>query len=228
MDYPDYDPALDTPPLDDAELEALDDLLAGLPGETALNAEALDGYLTALAVGPVPVVGRRSAEWLPRLWGGDPAPADPAAPAAPFAPFTSGKQKKRAVLLALRHLHALRRSLAQLAAGDAMAWEPVVSVAETDDDELVDAEDWCAGFLEAVALDAAAWAAWFDDAELGPLLLPVALLGGDADALAPADRERLADPLERDALSRAALDAVPRLWARGAGAAGPADRPTSG
>lgn len=216
MDLPTYDPALATSALSDTELDALDGLLAGLGLETAMNAEALDGYLTALAVGPVPVAGRPGAEWLPRIWGD----ADGRTRQDAAAPFPSAKQRKRAVLLVLRHLHALRGALARSAAGEPEAWEPVVSVAETEaGDEFVDAEDWCAGFLEAVALDAPSWASWFDDAELGPALVPVALLGGDPDALAAADRERLADPRERDALSRAALDAVPLLWARAAAAA---------
>ena len=44
--------------------------------------------------------------------------------------------------------------------------------------------------------------------------MPIALLGGDDSTLADADRERLADPAERDALSRAVADVVPLLHAR--------------
>ena len=48
-------------------------------------------------------------------------------------------------------------------------------IAESDDREWVDAEDWCIGFLQAVALDTDAWAPLFDDAELGSALVPLAL-----------------------------------------------------
>ncbi len=195
MEYPDYDPRLETPPLADDELDDLDDLLRALPGEQAMNIEALDGYLTALLVGPPALRALPTARWMPPVWGGD---GDGA------APFASQKQKKRAIVLVLRHLHAIDRALH---AADPEAWEPVVSVAETDDGELVDAEDWCAGFLQAVALDPEAWGALFDDPTWGPMLAPVAVMGG-ADG-APDD------PLARDDASRAAIEAMPALSRRG-------------
>ena len=54
----------------------------------------------------------------------------------------------------------------------------------------------------------------FDDAVLGPALLPLALLGMDESGLSPNDRDRLADPMQRDALSRAVVDAVLALRER--------------
>lgn len=204
MDYPDYNPSIDPPPLSDDELEALDQLLQALPGEAAMNVEGLDGYLTALLVGPQLLQRFKSADWMPAVWGGD---------GAGSAPFASQKQRKRAALLVLRHLRAIDLQLSQAPA----AWEPVFSIAETPAGELlVDAEDWCIGFLQAVALDPQAWAPLFDDAELGAALVPLALLGGDDGELSTADRERLEDPLQRDALSRAVVDAVLVLKARGA------------
>lgn len=202
MQYPDYDPTIDSPPLGDDELAALDALLQGLPADAAMNVEALDGYLTALLVGPPPGPRRRSAEWLPAVWGGDGG-------ATPAAPFASEKQRKRATLLVLRHLHALDRVLTH----DVDAWEPIFSVADDGGREWVDAEDWCAGFLQAVALDAAGWEALFDDPALAEALVPLALLGGDESQLSAADLQRLADPDARDALSRAVVDAVLALRA---------------
>ena len=203
MDYPDYNPDYDTPPLSDAELDDLDTLLQALPAEGAMNVEGLDGYLTALLVGPPSLARLKTADWLPGVWGGDGEGA---------APFTSQKQRKRATTLVLRHLHAIQQQLRS----DAEAWEPVFSIAETAEREFVDAEDWCIGFLQAVALDADAWAPLFDDPELGPALVPIALLGGDDSQLGTADAARLADPEQRDALSRAVVDAVLRLHARAA------------
>jgi uncharacterized protein len=110
----------------------------------------------------------------------------------------------------LRHLHAIDVQLQK----DPETWEPVFSIADAGEQEFVDAEDWCIGFLQAVALDSDAWAPIFDDAELGPALVPLALLGGDDSELSDADRERLADPEQRDALSRAVADAVLLLQAR--------------
>lgn len=202
MDYPDYNPQIDTPPLSDAELDALDALLQSLPTDGAMNIEGMDGYLTALLVGPRPLQQRKSADWLPAVWGGD---------GAGPAPFASQKQRKRTALLVLRHLHGIARPL-RLAP---QSWEPVFSVAEVADGdaprELADAEDWCIGFLLAVALEPEAWAPLFDDPELGPALVPIALLGGDESDLSEADAARLADPEARDQLSRAVVDGVLRL-----------------
>lgn len=189
MQYPDYDPRVQNAPLDDTELDALDRLLQQLPGDAVMNIEALDGYLTALAVGPWPAFPK-SAAWMPAVWGGD---GDGA------APFASEKQRKRVVLLLLRHLHAIDRTLREAPE----RWEPVVSIAETEDAELVDAEDWCAGFLEAVALAAAAWAPLFE----GDRLAALARLGA-------ADTEPPADEAERDDLSRAAIEAVAEIAAQ--------------
>lgn len=204
MDYPDYDPRLDTPPLSEAELDELDTLLQALPGEAAMNVEGLDGYLTALLVGPPLLARLKTADWLPGIWGGDGEGA---------APFVSQKKRKRTAILVLRHLHGIDVQLRD----DAAAWEPVFSIAETPQRDYVDAEDWCVGFLQAVALDPDAWSPLFDDAELGPALVPIALLGGDDSELPPAAAERLADPEQRDALSRAVVDAVLLLRERRSG-----------
>ncbi len=99
MEYPQYRPQqADRLPLTDAELEALDGLLMELPTNAAMNIEGLDGYLTALLLSPQAIEELPGAAWLPAIWGGD-GTEDP-------APFKSGKQKKRVVLLTLRHLHS--------------------------------------------------------------------------------------------------------------------------
>lgn len=183
VQYPDYDPRVANTPLDERELDELDTLLAQLPAEGAMNVEAMDGYLTALLVGPWPQVPP-SARWMPAVWGGD---------GEGNAPFASAKQRKRVVLLLLRHLHGLDRVLRELPDD----WEPVLSVAEVQGEEIVDAEDWCAGFLAAVPLDEPAWAPRFE----GPALRPLVRLGAE-------DGDAPADAAERDELSRAAVDAV--------------------
>lgn len=201
MQYPDYKPALESPPLSDDELQALDSLLAELDTDEAMNVEMLDGYLTALLLAPTPVAQLRGADWLPTVWGGD---GDRDGAGDSEAPFASGKQKKRAIVMVLRHLRAIDQALQH----HPDRWEPVFSVAEDGDREFADAEDWCIGFLQATAMDVDGWGRLFDDPELGPHLLPVALLGGDDSQLAPADVERLADPEQRDGLSRSLPDAM--------------------
>lgn len=198
MQYPQYNPASDNRPLSDEELNDLDELLADLPTDGALNVEALDGYLAGLLLTP----GRPLAElpgdaWLPLVWGGDGEP-DP-------APFASGKQRKKVVMLVLRHL----QSIALAWTHQPKAWEPIFSFADGEDEgtEYADAEDWAAGFLLAVERAPQAWAPLFDGDATAELLAPVAALGGEDGALAEAPAA------DRDAASRAIPDAMLALWA---------------
>ena len=205
MEYPQYDPQSPNTPLSDDELQALDELLAALPVDGAMNIEGMDGYLTALLVSPQPLSSLRTAAWLPAVWGGD---------GADHAPFPSGRQHKRAMVLVLRHLQHLACTLRDTPD----AWEPIFSVAETPERELADAQDWCTGFLQAVDLAPEAWGPWFDEDELGAALVPIALLGGDGQDLSPEDLARLDDPEVVDDLSREVAEVVLMLQARRAAA----------
>lgn len=199
MDYPQYDPALPDRPLSDEELSKLDQALLALPTEDAMNVEAMDGYLTGLLLAPTPVSTLPTARWLPVVWGGD---------GEEGKPFPSNRKRKDTAVLVLRHLHNIATRLKE-APDD---WEPVVSVAEVKGREVVDAEDWCIGFLQATALDPEGWGALFDDPDIGAVLAPIVLLGGDEEGLSEAERARLQDPDARDELSRAAVEAVLSLW----------------
>jgi uncharacterized protein len=201
MDYPTYDPRSNNSPLTEDELAALDELLQSLPVDGAMPLDGVDGFLTALLVGPAPL--GPTGTWLPLVWGGDPEPGT-------CAPFASNQRKKRTTVLLLRHLRAIS---AQLEA-DPANWEPVFNVAEAaEGEELADASDWCLGFLTATDLAPDAWAPLQVDPELGPGLATIALLAGEAEP-SGADDEDLDDPHVRDHLSRAAAEVVPALWAR--------------
>lgn len=194
MSSPAYDPKSDLLPLEDAELDQLDTLLATLP--EAMNVEALDGYLTALLLAPKPLASLAGDDWLPLVWGASDENPDP---------FPSGKQRKKVQLLVLRHARALDAQLRN------PAWEPLFSVIEQDGQEFIDAEDWCTGFMLGTDLDAEGWAPRFDDPETGALLAPIELLGGDesqqdAEALASLD-----DPAVRDQLAREVHQGVAEL-----------------
>ena len=211
MDYPSYDPASPNTPLTEEELGGLEELLATLPADGAMSLDGMDGYLTALLVSPAPLSTMKTADWLPVVWGGDGAEAP--------APFVSNQKRKRTTVLVLRHLRSIQEALS----GPPDAWEPIFNVAEvpgTHGDELADATDWCLGFLAATDLAPDAWAPLQADADIGPGLATIAMLGGDVAEPAEAgeDDEDLDDPQVRDQLSRVAADVVLQLWARRAGA----------
>jgi uncharacterized protein len=215
MDYPSYDPNSANTPLTEEELASLDDLLTTLPADGTMTLDGMDGYLTALLVGPPIFDQVPSSDWIPVIWGGDGETAP--------APFASNQKRKRTTVLVLRHLRSIA---AALAAPNPDAWEPVFSVADVPGsagEELADATDWCLGFLAATDLAPEAWKPLFEDAELGPGLATIAWLGGDlevgADAQDHPDADDLEDPQVRDQLSRAATEVVPRLWARRSAAA---------
>jgi uncharacterized protein len=205
MDYPSYDPKSANTPLTEEELSSLDDQLTNLPSDGSMTLDGMDGFLTALLVGPAPIGA--SADWMPTIWGGDQEPAP--------APFASNQKRKRTTVLVLRHLRSIEAALS----GPPDAWEPVFSVAElpgTQGEELADATDWCMGFLAAMDLAPDAWAPLDADPEIGPGLATIAFLGGDIDAPPESgdDSEDMDDPQVRDQLSRAATEVVLKLWAR--------------
>lgn len=201
MHYPDYDPASPVTPLAAEEIAALETLLNRLDADGAMSLDGFDGYLTALAIGPAALRALPTAEWLPLIWGGDPAgPDEP-------APFASKRQRKNTVVLALRH----RRHLAELLRTKPDDWEPIFSIAERGADEFVDAREWCMGFLQAVDLLPSAWDGVWSDEALAPLLT----LGGGVEGVpSPEPAPDLDDPALCDELSRAAPDAVLSLLAR--------------
>jgi uncharacterized protein len=209
MDYPSYDPKSPNTPLTEDELAGLDDLLTNLPSDGSMTLDGMDGFLTALLVGPSALADMKSSDWLPLIWGGDQEPAP--------APFASNQKRKRTTVLVLRHLRSIEAALS----GPPDAWEPVFSVAEvpgTQGEELADATDWCMGFLAATDLAPEAWAPLHADPEFGPGLATIAWLGGDVEVAADAEDhpsdEELDDPQVRDQLSRAATEVVLKLWAR--------------
>ncbi|MCY7314485.1 MAG: UPF0149 family protein [Rubrivivax sp.] len=206
MQYPAYDPQSAITPLTAEEIAALDALLQRLEADTAMSLDGVDGYLTALAIGPAAMRSMPTSDWLPLIWGGDPAGLDET------APFATKRQRKNTVVMALRHL----RHLSQLLHEKPDEWEPIFSIAEQGADEWADAREWCMGFLQAVDLMPDAWSdAWADPA-LAPVVAPLVALGGGLDG-APAPQGQtpdLDDPAVCDELSRAVPDAVSALQMR--------------
>lgn len=141
-------------PLSDEELDELEDFLASTAvPESAMSLFMLDGFLTAMAVGPSVVL---PDEWLPEVWGAGQRPS-----------FSSMEEAQRAMELMLRQLSGIIGQLQE--APD--QFEPMLSEHRVEGRSYLIADEWAQGFMRAVDLKATDWAPLLEGA--GDLLMPV-------------------------------------------------------
>lgn len=174
------------PVLSEDELDELDELLmSDVMSDESMLIDSLDGYLTAIAIGPATPM---PSEWIPGIWG--PTPED--APA-----FESKEQSQRMFDLLVRHFNGILWSLES----DPQGIAPVFSMRKSEYDarEYLDADMWVHGFMQGVELSRPEWQPLFDDAQGQVWLTPFHLLFGielseEEEALVrwPAQREELA------------------------------------
>lgn len=144
MNIPDY--------LDDDRIERLANLLEqrAVPFK-GFNLEALDGYLSALAVSPGDEVPM--SEWEPPVWGKPPRWDD-----------AREREEVESLLLAHRNMAAARVRHGDEDLPDHLApllWLPE-DPEEEHDDELDVGRDWALGFFTAVELREVQWDEWLD------------------------------------------------------------------
>jgi uncharacterized protein len=150
--------------LSDNDVDELDEfLMSDLTSNSTLMVDGLDGYLTAIAIGPVTLM---PSQWLPGIWG--PTPGD--APA-----FESKKQAQRILDLVVRHFNSIIENLEN--GPDSIA--PLFGYNEIPGDphEYLDAEPWALGFMQGVDLCRSAWKPLFDEKQGQAWLRPLQLLG---------------------------------------------------
>ncbi|WP_144111303.1 UPF0149 family protein [Paraburkholderia sp. BCC1886] len=187
-------------PLSDAEFEELDTfLVSDVTSEETLTIEALDGYLTALAIGPTTLAPNY---WLPRVWG--PSEADTPA-------FDSVEEAQHILGLILRQMNGIIASIES----DPDGFEPVFGFVVTDeqDREYIDGGAWAMGFMQGLELVRADWQPLFDSEEGQAWLRPLHLLG--ALELTPEEEALVEAPEQEDALTRqipASIAAIFRYW----------------
>lgn len=169
-------------PLDEADLDRLDELLAALDNDEAMVVEELDGFLAALACAPEPV---SAADYLPVVLGCEEGPGA-AAQRAPDDALAA---------LVRRHARAVSAAL------DAHAYAPVLAC---DEHGHCDGSAWAVGFLRAVESAPESWEAMLDEKSFGDALEAVEALAAtlDVDAgrpsLARHEREALIDRMMAD------------------------------
>lgn len=135
-------------PLSDTELDELSDFLDSDMAPDALTLSELDGFLTALAIGPTTIP---FSQWQSRIWGMD----DDAQPT-----FATPAQAERIYLLIMRHLNSIIDTLQQ----DAEGLEPIFeTLSNPNDEDQFEVELWTYGFMDGASLCAGDWQPLLDD-----------------------------------------------------------------
>jgi uncharacterized protein len=160
-------------PVTGAELDALDDYLSSerSPPESMMLSD-LDGFLTAIAIGPELV---KPSEWLPVVWGGE----EPV--------FADEAEMKTVIGGILSRYNEILLTIAD------RTFEPILW---SRADGTIIASDWAEGFLQATGLRAKAWDTLLKDDDHGKLLFPILALCGDENGdsllkIAPEDEDEI-------------------------------------
>lgn len=128
----------------DDEIDELDQfLMSDMVSDDTMMIDTLDGFLTAIAIGPTTVL---PSEWLPAVWG--PTPED-----APH--FESMEQAQHVFGLLMRHYNGIIQTLEH----DPDSIAPVFNINSYPDDphEYLDGEAWAHGFMDGVGLRRTDW-----------------------------------------------------------------------
>lgn len=181
---------LEPVPLTDAELATLDAFLDRAGGEIG-TIEMLDGFFTALVVGPEPIM---PSGYLPSILG-DPADPDSAG-------FATMEEAQAILSLLMRHWNHLAGTLS---AGG--YWDPLVAEDEADHP----GSDWAKGFLAGVDLARAAWSPYINDEQRAGALVPIFVLAYE-DHPDPELRAPTLTPEKRDELLLLVVAGISRMY----------------
>lgn len=150
-----------TGPLSDEELEELGDfLMSDATGEESMDISMLDGFLTALAVGPNTLP---PSQWMPLVWGGD-------------ILWKSKQQAERMMSLVFRHANDILFYLRE----DPDTFEPLLYEREHAGKQIPIIDEWCAGFVKGMVLDEASWRSLIEAEEGEDMLYPIMLFGTES------------------------------------------------
>ena len=148
-------------PLTEEEFDELDAfLMSDATGEEAMDIAMLDGFLTALAIGPNTLP---PSQWLPHVWGGEMV-------------WESTAQAQRMMSLVFRHLNDIVCYLRD----EPDSFEPLLYERELEGHTILILDEWCSGFVEGMALDEEAWRPLLESDEGDDLLYPILLYGTEA------------------------------------------------
>lgn len=169
--------------LSDDELHELDAfLLYDLESDEGMTIDILDGFLHAIAIGPVSI---SPAQWLPQVWGME----------SITPPVGSIDQLNHIVGLVMRHFNGIITAFES----EPKQMAPIWMMSKYRGREYVDAEAWAYGFIEGMQLCWHDWQPMLATAEGQAWFRPIGLLARedfspDQDELTktPARRAKIA------------------------------------
>jgi uncharacterized protein len=152
-------------PLSDEELDELDQFLMaeGTP-EECMDIAMLDGFLTALVIGPNTIL---PSQWLPAVWGET---------EEDVMAWNSTEQMRRILGLVMRMYNDRVQDLRE----EIDAYDPLIYQSEHEGKTVPILDEWCMGFIRAIQLDPEGWRPLVEaepEESGGGLLTPMLLYG---------------------------------------------------
>jgi uncharacterized protein len=148
-------------PLTDKELDELGDfLMSDATNDEALDIAMLDGFLTALAIGPNTLP---PSQWMPIVWGGQ-------------MTWQSKEQAEHMMSLVFRHANDILFYLRD----EPDTFTPLFYEREHEGQMIPIIDEWCTGFVKGMALDLDAWKSLMETEEGDDMLFPILLYGTEA------------------------------------------------
>jgi uncharacterized protein len=148
-------------PLTDEELKELDAfLLSDATNEEAMDISMLDGFLTALAIGPNTLP---PSQWMPVIWGG---------------PLTWESKEQAECIMGYVFRHA--NDILFYLRDEPETFEPLLYESEHEGRKIPIIDEWCTGFVKGMALDEPGWRPLLETEEGDDMLFPIMLYGTEA------------------------------------------------
>lgn len=145
-----------------ADLKELDEfLVSDKAPEECMDISTLDGFLTAIVIGPKTIM---PSHWLPKLWGEK---------TDDEMLWTSLEETNHIMGLIMSYYN----SIVSVFDKDSKSFEPLFYVNTVKDKEITIIDEWCYGFMQGVGLSFDSWRPLIDSDEDRNLLTPIFLHG---------------------------------------------------
>ncbi len=146
-------------PLSPDEIDELSEfLLSDAMPDEGMDIVALDGFLTAMIIGPAPLP---PDAWMPVICGGE----------------QPGFDSEEQVRWFVGQIMRLANTISLRLAADPPCFEPILQAEEVEGETHWIADSWCYGFMQVVESGVADWLPFFENPSNVDLLAPMLTLG---------------------------------------------------